>query len=189
MLKVISYFVIALLVLLVILYFYIETQKKRAIEENKKAILLRVASMKDNYKLNLKRLVEQQTLSIAEYESLYRIANNFFVFQKVTPQSIAYGEQLLESVINAMPIGGPDTANFETVHQQVTLFIKTLPTAVGDYNSTFYNNVLPELVKNLVAFQENSYEITQMVESSAENIIDNEQSQNSLGAITSQTNN
>jgi len=188
MLEVISYFLVPLLVILVILYFYIETQKKRAIEENKKAVLLRVAAMKSNFKLQLKQLVEQKILTIAEYQSLYRIANNFFVFQKVTSQSITYGEQLLESVINAMPIGGPDINNFAAIQQQVTLFINTLPSTAGGYNSAFYNNELPELIKQLIDFQENSYEIELTGDSSEEHDSknNNEQSQDAQPVTVTQ---
>lgn len=170
MLEVIAYFVIPVLVILVIFYFYVETQKRKAIEEKKKAIVLRVATMKYNFKDDLKRLVEQQILTIKGHELAYQIANNFFVFQPVTPNSIDYCEQLLKNVISAIPTSDPDSVNFEAMQEQVNLFVRALPVAANGYNSAFYRNDLPKLIKQLTDYQENMYKIV------TEN--NNEESQN-----------
>ena len=150
MLEVIAYFAIPVLVILVVAYFYVETQKRKVIEKKKKAIVLRVATMKDNFKADVKRLVEQQILTTREQESVYRIANNFFVFQPVTIKSIDYCEQLLKNVISAMPTCGPDSINFNFVQEQVNLFVRSLPDAASGHNVAFYRNELPELIKQLV---------------------------------------
>jgi len=159
MLEVIGYLVIPVLVILVVSYFYIEAQKRKAIEEKKKAVILRIATMKYNFKADLKRLVEQQMLTIAGHEVAYKIANNFFVFQPVTPNSVAYCEQLLKSVISAIPTGGPDSINFDLMQEQVNLFVRSLPVAASGYNSAFYRNELPKLIKQLVDSQENRYTV------------------------------
>jgi hypothetical protein len=174
MLEVVAYFVIPVLVILVIAYFYVEAQKKKVIEENKKAIVLRIATMKYNFKADLKRLVEQEILTIREQESVYRIANNFFVFQPVTVVNIEHCEQLLKNVISAMPTGGPDSINFDLVQEQVSLFVRSLPAAARGHNAAFYRNELPELIKQLVDSQENMYE--------TENENSNEESQGPVSA-------
>lgn len=159
MLEVIAYFVIPVLVILVISYFYIEAQRRKVIEEKKKAIVLRVATMKYKFKADLKRLVEEQMLTITGHEVAYKIANNFFVFQPVTANSVAYCEQLLKNVISAIPTGGPDSINFELMQEQVNLFVRSLPVAASGYNTAFYRNELPKLIKQLIDSQENRYKI------------------------------
>ncbi|MFT6984357.1 MAG: hypothetical protein ACJAT7_000144 [Psychromonas sp.] len=158
MLEVIAYFVIPFLVILVIAYFYVEAQRRKVEEEKKRAIFLRIATMKANFKAELKRLVEQERLTIREQESIYRIANNFFVFQPVTIKSISYCEQLLNNVISAMPTGGPDSINFDLIQEQVSSFVHSLPAAARDHNPAFYRNKLPELIKQLIDSQEYIYE-------------------------------
>jgi len=158
MLEVIAYFVIPVLVILAVAYFYIEMQKKKVKEEKKKAIILRIATMKNNFKADVKRLVEQQTLTVRGLDSVYRIANNFFVFQPVTLQSIGYCEQLLKNVISAMPTYDPDSINFDLVQEQVSLFVRSLPPAASGYNAAFYRKELPELIKQLVDSKKDIYE-------------------------------
>ncbi|WP_028865950.1 hypothetical protein [Psychromonas aquimarina] len=158
MLEIIAYFVIPVLVILIVAYFYVETQRRKVEEENKKAVILRVAAMKDNFKADMKRLVEQEILTIREQELVYRIANNFFVFQPVTVNSLDYCEQLLKNVINAMPTDGPDSINFELVQGQVSLFVRSLPASASGHNAAFYRNELPELIKQLADSQEGMYE-------------------------------
>ncbi len=186
MLEVIAYFVIPVLVILVVAYFYVEAQKRKVIEENKKAIVLRVATIKDNFKADVKRLVEQEILTIRGQESVYRIANNFFVFQPVTIKSIEHCERLLKNVISAMPTGGPDSINFDLVQEQVSLFVRSLPAAASGHNAAFYRNELPELIKQLVDSQEDMYETENETEYETEyetkNENSNEESQGSVSA-------
>ncbi|WP_019613785.1 hypothetical protein [Psychromonas ossibalaenae] len=158
MLEVIVYFVIPVLVILIVAYFYVETKKRKIIEEHKKAVVLRVATIKNNFKTDLKRLVEQEVLTVNEHNAVFRIANNFFVFQPVTTKNLNYCEQLLNTIIGAMPTGGPDSINYDLGKEQVSLFVRSLPYASGDHNAAFYRRELPELIKQLIDSQEDMFE-------------------------------
>jgi len=155
MLEVIAYFVIPAVVALVILYLYVETQRKKIIKENKKAVFFRVTKIKDNFKATLKKLVEQQLLTIKGHNAIYQIANNFFVFQSVTNANIAYCEQLLNSLIAAMPTETAESEHFYAAQEQVRLFAASLPAVANGYNANFYRIVLPELIKKLTDSQNN----------------------------------
>lgn len=155
MLEVIAYFVIPAVVALVILYLYVETQRKKIIKENKKAVFFRVTNIKDNFKGALKKLVEQQLLTIKGHNTIYQIANNFFVFQSVTNANIAYCEELLNSVIAAMPSVTAESEQFYSAQEQVRIFTASLPVAANGYNANFYRNELPELIKKLTDSQVN----------------------------------
>jgi hypothetical protein len=159
MLKIIVFFLILVLVILFVVYFYVETQRKKVKEENKKAITLRVTTMKNNFKVDVNRLVKQEILMKTAHEPIYRIANNFFVFQSVAIKNVDYCEQLLKNVINAMPNGDIDSINFDFAQEQISLFVRSLPAAASGYNITFYYNELPKLIKQLADSQENMYKI------------------------------
>lgn len=164
MLEVIAYFVIPAVVALVILYLYVETQRKKMIQDNKKAVFFRVTKIKDNFKGDLKKLVEQQVLTIKGHNAIYRIANNFFVFQPVTNGSIAYCEQLLNSVISAMPREKPGSEKFYAAQEQVRIFAASLPTSANGYNTNFYRKELPALINKLTDSQENLLDIESEIE-------------------------
>lgn len=159
MLHFITYFFLVTLVVLFATYLYIEAQRKKIKEENKKAIALRVNKMKNGFKVELQQLVEQQILTVNQQSSAYCIANNFFVFQPINPNSIDYCQQLLNSVISAMAFSESDRINFDYVKEQVSLFISLLPNDVGGYKVAFYRNELPKLLKQLVNAKEAIYEI------------------------------
>lgn len=159
MLTIITYFFVPALTILIGFYLYVEAQRKKLIKANKRATLLRINKIKDTFKADLRQLVEQQKLTISGYESAYRIANNFFVFQPVTPNSIRYCDELLKNVISALTTGGPDSLNFDLVQEQINLFLRALPKAASGYNSDFYRNKLPNLINKLHDAQENIFQI------------------------------
>jgi hypothetical protein len=157
MLEVISYFVTPVLIILVGAYCYVEVHKKKVEEESKEAITLRVTTMKNNFKAAVKKLVEQEILTVKEQASVYQLANNFFVFQPITNNNIDYCEHLLKDVISAFATCGPDSINFDFGQEQISLFVGSLPVSTSDHNSTFYQKKLPELIKQLVDAKDNVY--------------------------------
>ena len=159
MLEIITYGVPLILVSLVGAYLYVEAQRKKAIEESKKAVIIRVASVKDKFKAELKRFVEQEILTIKQHESLYRIANNFFVFQPITDKSIEFCEYSLNNVISAIPNNGPESLHFDRIQEQIKLFIRALPVQPNDYNGKFYRKDLPKLIKRLVDSKDDIYKV------------------------------
>lgn len=154
MFKIIVYFIVLVVIVLIGAYFYVEQQRRKVEEENKKARALRIATMKHNFKLELVKLVESEVLSIKEQEVIFQIANNFFVFQPVTNNSIDYCEQLLINVIDAIRTAGPENIQLDLLQEHVRSFARALPTAAGGYNGRFYRNELPNLIKKLLVLQE-----------------------------------
>ena len=149
MLQLIAYFVIPVFMILVITYFTIESQRKKDRELKKLQVITRVTSMKSNYKSAVLALVQQQMLTKQGQESVYRIANNFFVFQAVTVENVERCELLLESVINAMPLLSTNKDNLDFAQGAVSLFVRALPTTSSGYSVNFYQQLLPELVLQL----------------------------------------
>jgi len=88
MLEAIGYAGVFILFALSVISGNAEVQRKRIKEEKRKAVILRLTSIKDNFKYKLKRFVELEILNEKQYESVYRIANNFFVFQPITGQNV-----------------------------------------------------------------------------------------------------
>ena len=158
MLEVVLYLILIALFALVVFYIYIETQRKKIIAENKKAISLRVNKVKDNFKTDLKIRVEHEVLSVAQHGIVYQICNNFFVFQKITPNSINYCEQLLKKVITAIPLLDNED-NAEQLQQPISVFVSSLPKTANGYNVNFYQNELPKLINHLIDSQDNFYNI------------------------------
>lgn len=154
MLEVFGYFLLPVLIIVTVAYFYVQAQKKKAIKAKKRAILLRVTTIKNRFKIDLKRLAEQGVLTEKGQGAIYRIANNFFVFQSISDKSIAYCERLLNNIISSMTTTDPDSVNSYLVQEEVNLFIRSLPATTAGFNATFYRNELPELIKQLVNSQE-----------------------------------
>lgn len=153
------YVVPTVLITLIGAYIYIEGQKRKAIEQQKKAITLRITNIKVNFKADLKAFVEQQILTVKQHDSFFRIANNFFIFQPVTTKSIAFYEYSLKNVISAMPNAEPDSVHFERVQEKINIFVRALPTAANGYNSQFYREELPKLTQHLIDAKEDIYNV------------------------------
>lgn len=154
MLDVIAYVALPILVLLFGAYIYVEAQKRKAIKAKKRAIVVRIASIKHAFKTEMTRLVEQHILTVKQHESVYRIANNFFIFQPVTEKSIALFEHSLNNVIGAIPDVAPETMHFERLQEQIALFASSLPTTANGFNGNFYRLDLPKLINCLVNAKE-----------------------------------
>lgn len=159
MLEVIAYLSVGTLVSLVAAYLYVEAQRRKAIIKKKKAIFMCVSKIKSNFQVELNKLVERGMLTTLQHKSLYRLANNFFVFQSVTTKSIELCEHSLNNVVSAMPKCSTESVHFERVQQQVKVFVHKLPKAANGFNANFYRNELPNLVKQLVDAIENIYKV------------------------------
>jgi hypothetical protein len=159
MLEVIAYIAPLGLVGLVGAYIYVEAEKQKAIKAKKKAIVVLIAKMKSTFKADVNQLVEQQILTVNQHKSVYRIANNFFIFQPVTVKSMAFCAHSLNNVISAIPNGGPETIHFNLIQEQISLFVRALPVAANGYKGSFYRNELPKLTKQLVDVVEKICEV------------------------------
>ncbi len=173
MLEVIAYIAISLLVILAGISVYIETQRKKAIEIKKKAIILRLSKVKSNFKGSINHLVKQDVLTIKQHESIFRIANNFFIFQAISANTIEFFEHSLNNVISALSKSGPESIHYERVQEQISLFVLKLPTAATGFNSHFYSKTLPKVVQQLVDAKEDIYNVdsTLIVEDSITAVI------------------
>jgi|GEM_PF-3568811 len=154
MLKIIAYVVLALFLALVAVYFWVEAQRKKEKELKQQAIAFKMSTMKDQFKQDLNQMVENQLLSKAGSDSIYRIANNFFVFQAVSDDSIFYCEQILRQVSDALPELNREKSNLELAQEVTSLFVESLPTEASGYNAHFYRMRLPELITLLITHQE-----------------------------------
>ena len=150
MLEAIGYAGVFILFALSVISGNAEVQRKRIKEEKRKAVILRLTSIKDNFKYKLKRFVELEILNEKQYESVYRIANNFFVFQPITGQNVEFYLAELSRVIIALSKNGVSSTFSERVQDQINLFISQLPVDSIDFSATFYNKTLPLLITQLI---------------------------------------
>ncbi|MCP4321956.1 MAG: hypothetical protein GY951_07080 [Psychromonas sp.] len=170
MLEVIVYVVPTILISLVGIYLYVETKRRKAIDAKKRAIISRVTGVKDNFKGELKGLVEQNILTIKQHEAIYRLANNFFIFQPVSSQSIEFCEYSLNNVISVIPKTTAENINYDRIQELINVFVRALPVLPNGYNANFYRKDLPLLIKQLVNAIEELYKI----DSELNNLIDTE---------------
>lgn len=154
MLSVIGYILLVVVIALVAAYFYVESQRKKAIQAQKRAISLRVSKIKNRYKDELLAFVEQELITIPQHEVLYRIANNFFIFQPINDKSIEYCEFTLNNIIGAFLNITPSTPNYEELKEQITIFVSKLPMQSREFNPNFYRSKLPSLTEQLIAAKE-----------------------------------
>lgn len=158
MLEAIAYFVVPVFVILAVSYFVVEAQRKKVREQKKKEIIRRVSTIKNSFRSKMKPLVADKVLSPTGQEAVYRIANNFFVFQPVTIENISYCEQLLDRIVDSMPILNSTGSNLEWAQQRVSLFVRSLPKAASGYSTIFYQRQLPQLIDQLIAVADDTSE-------------------------------
>lgn len=151
MLAVLGYLVLFLLAGLIGGFFYVESKRKREIEENKKAISRIVSTIKDKFKSQLNELVEDQTITVEQHNTLYRLANNFFIFQPIKKSSIEFCEFTFNNIIGALQHTAADKLNIEAVSEQVRIFIRLLPHQTSAFNAKFYRVQLPNLIDQFIA--------------------------------------
>ena len=151
-------------------YFWVEAQRKKEKEEKQQAIALQISTMKDNFKKDLNQMVSDQLLSKAGSDSIYRIANNFFVFQPISDDNIFYCEQILCRVRDALPMLNGEANNLEQAQEFTSLFVQSLPTDAGGYNAHFYRMRLPELISQLTTYQEQAGETKSQTLPQAESV-------------------
>jgi hypothetical protein len=153
MLEIILYFAVPVLLTLIVAYFWTEAQRKKQKEQKKQAIVLQISTMKENFKLAINQLVADRVLSKRGQESIYRIANNFFVFQPVNEDNIYYCEQVLERVVKALPQVNLEASNLERAQGVASIFVQALPASASGFTAHFYRHRLPELIAQLVTYE------------------------------------
>jgi len=71
---------------------------------------------------------------------------------------------------------GPDSINFDLIQEQVSLFVRSLPTATRGHNAAFYRHELPELIKQLIDSQVENQEYMYEAENESSNETESENS-------------
>lgn len=170
MLAVFGYVVLLILVGLVVFLLYIEAKRKKAIEENKKAITRLVGVIKEKFKAKLNGLVEDDIISVEQHNMLYRVANNFFVFQPMKPNSVKFCEFTLNNIIGALQHSAAEKLNVEAVNEQVTLFVQLLPRHANEYSARFYRVKLPALINHLVTVKQNIVDVEKQLDNDTSDI-------------------
>lgn len=138
-------------------YFYLEAQRKKTVQAERKSLMTRIEKMKSSFKSELQQLTTIGVLSNQGQQEIYRLANYYFVFQPVTTQNVEHCEQLLDSLLSAIKDKMIKSNSLPTDFLQKLLnnFISALPKKANDYNANFYRNDLPMLTYNLSRTEEN----------------------------------
>ena len=151
MLTIFTLLLIAALVTALLGYYYQKLAfAKKTTRQAKQALLSHSNQIKRNFKNNIERLAAEGALSKAGETAIYRLANYYFVFQSVTPQTVEHFAQMAKDVINAIE----DTAQTNeeqtlNAQSQVERFAASLPVHANGYTASFYKSELPLLIFHL----------------------------------------
>lgn len=170
MLAVLGYLIVVVLVGLIAFFFYVESKRKREIEENKKAISRRVSSIKDKFKAELNGLVEVDIITVEQHNSFYQLANNFFIFQTIKKSTIEYSEFTFNNLIGALQHSEADKLHIEAVNEQVSIFTRLLPKQNSEHNAKFYRNKLPQLIEQFITAKQDIADVEKQLDIDAEDI-------------------
>ncbi len=166
-----SIFTIAVLILVFAApftyYYYLDAKRKKAVQAERKFLMVRSEKMKADFKAETQQLVTRGVLSSQMQEDIYRIANYYFVFQPVTTKNMEHCEQLLHGLFSAVNDKLNSSASSTVfVRELLSHFVGALPRIAGGYDANFYRNVLPGLIYNLANTKENTAKESHNPESS-----------------------
>lgn len=139
-------------VLIVFFFVYKFTQKQRIIDaETKKQDLGdKVVTIRTNFKTSLKHFTQEEFISPAEADKFYTLANNYFVFQSVSEDSVTKLKTLAESLVQNLKskkshvLTADDLASAQ---KQISEFLRHIPTSGSHFNAAFYEQRLPKAMQ------------------------------------------
>ena len=179
MLSNIAAITIPLLLLMFVAFFIFENNRKKQLAAQKLALSTRISDAKNSYKVDVERFCEETQLTTKVRDQLYTIANNYFVYQSISDDSVAVFEitvNKLSQSYSQLLHHFNDHDDLETVQERIELFVDNLPTQPRGYNAGFYQNSLTTL-NHLLMIPESALENTDNDEHSNEEKINDNSSE------------
>jgi len=171
-----SILVIFLLLSIVGLLFNFDRKQKEIARQLTVTLNIKISNAKHCYKLDIDRLCEVFHLSSVIRWQLYSIANNYFVFQTITIDSVENLQttlQKLSLVYNEILAFHEENGDDDRILECIILFSESLPTQSIHFNVEFYTVKIIELTKRLQVIANESCENNQ-VDNNALISMDNE---------------
>lgn len=123
------------------------------IARNKMTLNLMIDDSKHRYKLDVETLCEELFLSRTHRDKLYIIANNWFVYQSITQESVdsltITLKRLSLSFGALVAYFAEDNENIDFVQERVNNFVNNLPNDSSGFNADFYHSKIERLSKLL----------------------------------------
>ncbi|WP_286889324.1 hypothetical protein [Pseudoalteromonas sp. ESRF-bin5] len=144
------FFALLLLITLLATYLKIESNRRKAIEAQKKQFNERVSQVGARLKSKLNELVEAKILRPKYSPRIQAIVSNFFVVQKHTDENLQTLEDVSDLLINTLSnelTKANQTGNGQSLEENIQYFVSELPQQGISYNKTFYSEALPNLIE------------------------------------------
>ena len=148
-----SYIVFLALLLLITLlgcYWIIESNRRKAIEAEKKRFHQRVKEINNDFKIKLIEFSEAKLIRPKNVARLNQITSNYFVVQAHNEENLTHLEFISELFISTI-IMEANKAQSPHEHDQLAdrlqYFMAQLPYNGIEYNKAFYQEVLPSLIE------------------------------------------
>ena len=144
------FFALLLLITLLATYLKIESNRRKAIEAQKKQFNERVSQVGARLKSKLNELVEAKILRPKYAPRIQAIVSNFFVVQKHTDENLQTLEDVSDLLINTLSnelTKANQMGNGQSLEENIQYFVSELPQQGISYNKTFYSEALPNLIE------------------------------------------
>lgn len=151
------FIIVALLIVLLLLitfYLFHANQRKKLEFNTKKTLSAQVDKLKLRLKNDISVMVASKCMSQKQGDTLYRVANYYFVYQSMTSENVGNYSQLLGDLLsiikeNIFPELMSEQEVSKSTQDIVGRFIHSLPARPEGFVPSFYRNDLPILLKNL----------------------------------------
>ncbi|MCF2847187.1 hypothetical protein NH514_02015 [Pseudoalteromonas sp. ACER1] len=148
-----SYIVFLALLLLITLlgcYWVVESNRRKAIEAEKKRFNQRVKEINNDFKNKLIDFSEGKIIRPKNISRLNMITSNYFVVQAHNEENLTYLEFISDLLINTIIMEASKAQSPEEIDQladRLQYFMAELPNNGIEYNKAFYQEALPSLIE------------------------------------------
>ena len=150
MLQYAVYATIPVLIVFVVVYKYTQKQRILDAEAKKQDLGDKVITIRTNYKSSLKHFAQEEFISSAEVDKFYTLANNYFVFQSVSEESVTKLKALAESITQTLKSKKSHVLTADDLAEakkQISDFLRQIPTSGSQFNGPFYEQRLPKVLQ------------------------------------------
>ena len=146
---------VTLLFIAMMAYVILENKKQKELERIRKENAQRHKLIQSTFKRRLNEYIEKRMLRPKDRDLLYLIAVNFFIFRRLSTESLSQLDKTIGLVLNTIDKAiqsAQSVEDKEMARLHIQEFIQLLPLSGRDYNLDFYDSVLPSLIARLESY-------------------------------------
>ncbi|WP_440055781.1 hypothetical protein ACSLBF_06430 [Pseudoalteromonas sp. T1lg65] len=146
------FFTLALLITLLAVYLVIESNRRKAIEAEKKAFNKRLKEITSHFKVKVAEFVDAKILRPKYAPQINAIVSNFFVVQAHNQENLDQLERVSEQFLHKVSAELNKCRALKTTDllaEQLQYFVAELPSSGIAYNRDFYREILPALIARI----------------------------------------